>query len=90
MVACVRFYRGGGDSLIKVGAVVRVQALGFSAVNFCLGISFWEVNFARELGFWQFLTKNCATFDKRVKNSDLLAEKFQFWHSEIHENMPGH
>ena len=31
----------GGDSLIKVGTDLRAQALGFSGVNFCPGISFW-------------------------------------------------
>ena len=38
-------YTGGrGDSLIKVGTDVRAWALGFSGVNFCPNIGFWEVN----------------------------------------------
>ena len=50
--------RGGGDSLTKVGTVVRARALGILGINLCPGIRFREVNFARALGFWQFLTKN--------------------------------
>ena len=79
----------GGDSLIKVGTDVRAWTLGFSGVNFCPGIRFWEVSFAWVLGFWQFLTKKCVIFDKSEK-SDLVAEKFQFWHSKVHENLRGH
>ena len=63
------------------------QALGFSGLNFCLSIRFWEVNFAWVLTF--FDKKNLQCLIKGEK-SDLLAEKFQFWHSKIHENFPGH
>ena len=74
--------RGGGDSLIKVGTDVRARALGISGVNFCPGIRFCKLNFARALGVWQLLTKKCLIFDKSDK-SDLLAENFEFWHSEV-------
>ena len=47
-----------GDSLMTVGTDVRAQALGFSGLNFCLGIRFWEVSFAQALGFMQLLAKN--------------------------------
>ena len=48
----------GSDSLIKVSAEVRAQALGILGVNFCPGIMFCGVNFAQALSLWQFLTKN--------------------------------
>ena len=59
------------NSLIKIGTDVRARALGFSGVNFCPGIRFWEVNFARALGFCNFSQK-CVIFDKVKKVIQLL------------------
>ena len=83
-MACGRSAGGGGGGerlLDNCRYMCGPLALGISGVNFCSAIRFWEVNFARTLDFWQFLTS---------RKSDLFAENFQFWHSKVHENLPGH
>ena len=74
------FQPEGGNSPIKVDTDVQAWAwaLGFSGVNVCLGIRFWEVHFAWALGFWQFLTKKCVIFDERVKKVTYLLKNSNF------------
>ena len=45
--------------------------------------------FCPGIGFLAILQKKCITLNKRVKN-ELLAQNFQFWHTKVNENLPGH
>ena len=47
----------------KVVTDVLAQALGFSGVNFCLGIRLREVTFVMRKVFGGFLNEKCITFD---------------------------
>ena len=42
---------GGGGGAEKAVTEVLAQVLGFSVVNFCLSIRFWEVTFVRQRFF---------------------------------------
>ena len=52
-INCLKRGWGGGGA--KVATDVLAQALGFSGVNFCLGIRLWEVTFVRHKVFGDFL-----------------------------------
>ena len=57
--------KGRGRLPEKVNTDVLAQVLGFSGVNFCLGIRPWEVTFVTRKVFGDFFFKNekCITFD---------------------------
>ena len=58
---------------------VRAWPLRLLAINFCLGIRFWDVNFAWVCRILAIVDKKCVKFDKGVNKSDLLMEGFQFY-----------
>ena len=73
----------------KVVTDVLAQALGFSGVNFCLGISLWEVTFVGHKVLVDFFNEQCITFNLRVKERMAHSLKVRFLHFQVHEDIPG-
>ena len=58
----INCFRGGGLPE-KVNTDVLAQVLGFSGLNFCLGIRLREVTFVTRKVFGYFFNEKCITFD---------------------------
>ena len=64
------------------------QAVGFSGVNFCPGIRFWELKFAQALDFWQVFDKKHVIFDKRLKKVAYLLKNSHFGTQKYMQTCP--